>query len=57
MDFPDSPNPAAALEAVAALPLAERPEALMQLADELERRLDSTASPGGGPLEQPPGRP
>jgi hypothetical protein len=57
VDLPDSPNPAAALEAVAALPLAERPEALMQLADELERRLDSTASPGGGPLEQPPGRP
>jgi hypothetical protein len=61
----DALDPAAALEELAALPLEARPEMLLLLADELERRIDSAVTPPSqpgptnlpNPLERSPGRP
>jgi len=41
----DPLDPAAALEELAALPLEARPQVLLRLADELERRIDSAVTP------------
>jgi acyl-CoA reductase-like NAD-dependent aldehyde dehydrogenase len=55
----DALNPAAALEELAALPLEARPQVLLRLADELERRIDSTvaAHRQSDPLERLPREP
>jgi hypothetical protein len=59
LDGMDALNPEAVLEELATLPLEARPQVLLRLADELERRIDSTvAAPRQpSPLEQAPGEP
>jgi hypothetical protein len=52
----DALDPAAALEELAALPLEARPQVLLRLADDLERRIDSDVTAQPRP-EQAPGQP